>query len=522
MISCNKERPCCGNCCGRLRLQAGAGYTVGMHPLLDPFERQVDQRPEQVAVGDPNLILDYRALRAIAAGLAGRIDAATDKAQVGVLAPTSTAAAVAIVACYYAGRVPTPLNFLHPPEALARIVADADLDLVLSVELFAPMLAALPVRGLMLGPETLTPGQRQPPSADPAAQGALLYTSGTAGDPKGVCLSLRNLAANASASIEHFQLHADHTFLNVLPPFHAFGYTLGVLAPLTLGASTWCLPRFSPMGVLEAIAARRVTIFPAVASMFAALVGAKQASRNTLETLELPVSGGEPLPLPLADAFRSRFGRELLEGYGLTETSPVVTGNTPDAHRPGSVGQPIPGVSVRAVDERGARLPPDAEGELVVSGHCVMTGYRNQPQATARTIRGGDLYTGDIGRIDANGFVYVTGRAKEMIIVGGENVFPREIEAVLGEHPAVAEAAVIGQKDAVRGEVPVAYVVLREAARGADGAAGAGDGALCTELRSLCQRRLGRVRAPREVIVVADLPRGPTGKVLKRALKTRP
>jgi long-chain acyl-CoA synthetase len=478
-----------------------------MHPLLGPFERNALTLSDKQAAGDQSLSLDYQSFRAIACGLAGRIATASDNPRIGILAPTSAAGAVAIFACYYAGRTPVPLNFLLPVERIGRVVADAEIDLVLGVAQFAKTLEALGVRSLMLDAETLTPGSVSAPSVAAGAEAALIYTSGTSGDPKGVSLSFDNLAQNALASVEHMGLDSDHVFLGLLPQFHAFGFTLSTLTPLMLGATAWYLPRFSPVAVVDAVARRGVTVMPAIASMFGAMTKMKRSDLPSLATLKLPISGGEPLPPNVAAAFRERFGVELLEGYGLTETSPVVSCNNPGANLPGSVGRALPGVSVMAVDENGKALPVGVEGELTVAGHCVMRGYRNQPEATAATIRDGVLYTGDIGTIDHDGFIFITGRAKEMIIVGGENVYPREIENVLTTHPGVAEAAVIGRADVLRGESPVAFVVAAEGAE-LDPMA----------LRGFCREHLAGHKVPREVVVVSDLPRGPTGKVIKSAL----
>lgn len=211
----------------------------------------------------------------------------------------------------------------------------------------------------------------------------------------------------------------------------------------------------------------------------------------------------------MAQLFEQRFGVRLLEGYGMTEASPVVSLNAPRAFRTGSVGRPLPGISVAAVDHEGRELPARQDGELVVRGHCVMRGYLNKPQQTAATVRDGALWTGDVGHVDADGFIYITGRAKEMMIVGGENVFPFEIESVLLDHPAVAEAAVIGVMDDIRGEVPVGFVIPRADAPTPTEA----------ELRSFCRERLAPYKIPRQIHIATELPHGPTGKILKRALK---
>ncbi|MFO0840491.1 MAG: AMP-binding protein [Phycisphaerae bacterium] len=478
-----------------------------MHPFLDSFEANADRSAERIAVSDQSLTLDYRALRAVACGLAAQIEPLTQRPRVGVLAPTSAACATAIVACWYAGRTPVPLNFLLTPEELGRIIADAGLDLVLTIDRFAPPIKAAGLRALILNGATLAPGAGIAPAASGSDAAAVIYTSGTSGEPKGVVLSFDNVVGNGRAAAEHARIDADQVLLSVLPQFHSFGFTAMTVLPLILGATVHYLPRFTPLTVVNTIAEKRVTIFMAVASMYSALAILKNADPAALASVRLAISGGEPLPLRSADLFAERFGVPIHEGYGLTETSPIVSINLPWSSRRGSVGTPLPGIDVHTVDAHRGPLAKGAEGELVVRGHCVMQGYLNKPAQTAEVVRGGALHTGDIGRVDDQGFIFITGRAKEMIIVGGENIFPREIEAALAEHPAVAEAAVIGVRDPLRGETPLAYVILKE-----------GMSAESTALRDFCRDRLAGYKVPREVRVMPDLPRGPTGKILKRAL----
>lgn len=482
-----------------------------MHPLLAEFEQTVANRADAPAACDQNLILDYRSLRAVACGLAGRIAAATTRPHVGIMAPTSSACAAAIFACWYAGRVPVPLNFLLGPRELGTIIADAGLDLVVTIDHFAEALRPTGLRTLLLNAQTLAPGATSAPDADPTDTAVIIYTSGTTARPKGVCLTFENLVQNAHACIQHARMTPEQVFLSVIPQFHSFGFTAMTVTPLLLGATAWFLPRFSPVAVVGTIAEKKVTVFMAVASMYGVLARMKNADPADLASLKLAISGGEPLPAPIAKAFAERFGIEIMEGYGLTESSPVAAFNVPWAHRFGSVGRPLPGIEIHAIGEDGRPRPAGQDGELVIRGHCVMKGYHNQPEATAQAIRDNALHTGDIGRIDDDGFVFITGRLKEMMIVGGENVFPFEIESVLADHPAVAEAAVIGLPDATRGEIPVAYVIPTE---GADP-----DPA---ELRNHCRRRLAGYKVPREIRIAQDLPRSPTGKILKRALKQKP
>jgi long-chain acyl-CoA synthetase len=260
--------------------------------------------------------------------------------------------------------------------------------------------------------------------------------------------------------------------------------------------------------VIETIQQRQVTIFMAVASMYGTLARLRGADAGALHSLRLAISGGEPLPDAIAGAFKERFGIGIMEGYGLTETSPVVSINLPWNGRAKSVGRPLPGITVQAVDEQANPLPAGAQGELTVRGPCVMKGYHDKPRETGQVIRDGVFFTGDIGRVDSDGFVFITGRIKEMLIIAGENVFPREIEAVLEQHPAVAEVAVIGARDERHGELPVAFVILQPEAT-----------ATPLELRDFCRAHLAAYKVPREIRVAENLPRAASGKILKRALQ---
>ena len=479
-----------------------------MHPILDAFEQARSRRGEHVAASDQSLTLDFASFQSLAAGLAGHVTAQTGLERVGILAPTSTACAVAIFAAWYAGKIPIPLNFLLPPPELAKVIADAEIDLMITVDRFAESVASTGIKTLILnGKTTLIPGEMNAPQRDGSDTGVILYTSGTSGDPKGVCLSFENLSANCRACVEHARMNPEQVFLSLLPQFHSFGLTALTILPLTLGATVHYLPRFSPVTVVNTIAERKVSVFIAVASMFSALIRAKRADREALASLELIISGGEPLPPSVAQAFEEKFGKPIFEGYGLTETSPVASLNMPWGSRPGSVGKPLPGITIKAVGPQGEELAGGEDGELLISGHCIMQGYYNRPKETAEAVRDGWLHTGDIGRVDGEGFVYITGRAKEMMIIGGENVYPREIENVLESHPAVAEAAVIGVRDDVRGELPMGFVILKDGVATDE-----------TALREHCRAHLAGFKVPRVITIADELPRGATGKILKRAL----
>jgi long-chain acyl-CoA synthetase len=339
----------------------------------------------------------------------------------------------------------------------------------------------------------------------------LIYTSGSSGLPKGVLLTYNNLQSDVDASIEAIDFQSRHKFLGIIPLFHVFGLTAMMLAPIQLGATVVYMARFSPAGVLDAIREHSISLVGGVPSMYAALLRLKSASPEDFKMIHALISGGEPLGANLREAFLARFGVPLLEAYGMTETSLAISLNTPQTNRPGSVGKPIPGMQIKVVDDAGVALPTEETGEIWVRGPMVMKGYHNLPTETAASVTSdGYFKTGDLGRLDSDGFLYITGRKKDLIIVAGEKIAPREIEELLMSHPAVAEAAVIGKKDQTRGEAVVAFVIARES-----------QSPSVEELREFCrQQGLPNWKVPREIHIVPDLPRSPTGKVLKRLLPT--
>jgi long-chain acyl-CoA synthetase len=472
--------------------------------------------PSKPAVIDPTRRLTYKRLAAFAAAVCRIIRKETDCPRVGLVLPSSAAMAGSFYGVLWAGRTAVPLNFLLQPRELAEVVSDAGIDTVITVRFFRKTLAELPVRVLYLEElglkwrvmaASLRPRPAIPP-AGPDDIAVILYTSGTSGLPKGVCLTHANLASNARACIEHARMNHDQRFLGVIPQFHSFGLTALLIVPITLGATVYYIPRFSPAGAVERIRQDDISIFLAIPSMYNAIARLKNVNEDAFKSLSLAVSGGEPLPGRTARLFRERCGLELLEGYGLTETSPVLSINLPWAHKVGSVGRAIPGVSFRVVDDEGRDVEPGQPGEILAAGPGIMHGYYRKPDETRAAIDpAGWFHTGDIGTLDADGFLSITGRKKEMIIVGGENVYPAEVENVLCDHPAVSEAAVVGRRDPSRGEVVVAHVILNDARRVGE-----------LELRDFCRSRLAGCKVPREIKIAADLPRGPTGKILKRAL----
>jgi long-chain acyl-CoA synthetase len=343
---------------------------------------------------------------------------------------------------------------------------------------------------------------------DPEETAVILYTSGTTGRPKGAELTHRNLGLNTREVIRTFSISEADVFLGALPLFHSFGQTCTLNAAIAVGARLALLTRFEEHAAFELLDRQGVTVLMGVPTMFAALASVAE-DRARLRTLRICVSGGAPLPREQMEDFQRATGAMVLESYGLSETSPAAALNRPgDGHRVGSVGRPIEGVGVRIVGEDGEELPVGAVGQIAIRGHNVMKGYWRREQATKAAItEDGWFLTGDLGRVDEDGFVYVIGRLKDMIIRGGFNVYPREVEEVLHQHPAVVEAAVVGFPDARFGEDIGAAVVLRP-----------GSEVEPSELRDWVKERVAAYKYPRRIWTVDELPKGPTGKILKRAI----
>ena len=343
----------------------------------------------------------------------------------------------------------------------------------------------------------------------------ILYTSGTTGTPKGAELSHSNVAMNCLACAALTRLDSNDVQLVALPLFHSFGQTVQMNATLACGGCVVLVPRFDAKSVLAAICEQGITVFCGVPTMYVALLQlpdpfAGTGTRQVAGSLRVGISGGAPLPVAVLRAFESRFGVVVLEGYGLSETSPVATFNHFDSQRvPGSVGQPIVGVEVAIVDDAGVAVPVNVDGQIVVRGHNVMKGYYGRPAETLAAIVAGWFHTGDIGHCDSAGNFFVVDRKKDMIIRGGFNIYPRELEEVLMTHPAVALVAVLGVPHAVHGEEVRAVIVLRTA-----------QAASPEELVAWCRERMAAYKYPRIVDVVEALPMTASGKILKRALRS--
>jgi long-chain acyl-CoA synthetase len=349
------------------------------------------------------------------------------------------------------------------------------------------------------------------PATNPDDTAVILYTSGTTGQPKGAELTHFNLFYNALYSRTHLlDMTTESVALVTLPLFHSFGQTVLQNALLGAGGTLVLLPRFTPDDAFGLMQAHRVTLFAGVPTMYFALLHHPDAGRYDLRSLQRCVSGGSAMPVEVMKAFDEKYGVNILEGYGLSETSPVASFNQPDRpKKPGSIGLPIEGVEFRLVDDDGRRVSePGQPGEIWIFGPNVMKGYYNKPEANAAALDHGWFKTGDVATRDADGFYFIVDRKKDMIIRGGFNVYPREIEEVLYGHPAVAEAAVVGVPHERHGEEIKAVLALKP-----------GHTATAEDIIEHCKQNLAAYKYPRLIELRDALPKGATGKILKRVLR---
>jgi long-chain acyl-CoA synthetase len=435
-----------------------------------------------------------------------------------VLLPNCPEVLQAYAAVLKLGGVIVPVVFLLSPEEVRHILADSEAKVVITASEFLDRIEG------WRGPVVLVGGGDGGHGWDDLVAGrpdhfatveradtdlaVILYTAGTTGRPKGVALSHANLASNARAAASLYELDRTAWALMVLPLSHSYGLTV-MNAGNILGTKGVLLRWFNPEGVLETIQQYRVQSMAGVPTMLVYLLDYPDTGRFDTSSMRQWGSGAAPLPLEIVEPFEKKFGGRILEGYGLTEASPVVSAHRLSGVRKiGSVGQPIPGVDVAILDDDDRPLPAGEVGEVCVRGPNVMQGYYRLPEETARTLRNSWLHTGDMGRLDADGFLYIVERKQDLIIRGGFNVYPREVEDVLYAHPAVAEAAVVGTPDPLMGEEVLAFVVLKPG-----GVADAG------AIVAFCQDRLAKYKCPRQVRFVDALPKSPIGKILRRELR---
>jgi long-chain acyl-CoA synthetase len=467
--------------------------------------------------------LDQAAGR-VAAGFA-RLGVATGD-RVILLLPNSLEFVIAYFGLQKLGAVPISLNVMLKAGEIAFIANDA---VAVAIVAHGALLANLPERDelpsvrqlLVVGdaaPEGATPfaalleasSVRTATDLDRDAVAAILYTSGTTGRPKGAMLSHANIVSNAYATKHHLQLSHEDRLLCVLPLFHVFGQNFIMNAGVLSGSTLYLRERFVPDEVVALIPEQRITIFYGVPTIYIHLLNDERVTRERFESLRVCFSAAATMPTEVSERWAERIGRPIVEGYGLTECSPFAAYNHEMEFRFGSVGTAIENVEIKILDPEDRELPSGELGEICIKGPNVMLGYFGRPEDTAEAIRNGWLHSGDIGRMDEDGYVYIVDRLKDMINVAGFKVYPREVEEVLFAHPTVREAAVVGMPDPLTGELVKAFVVPREGVR-------------CDpdELIALCRAQIAEYKVPRQVELVQALPKSPTGKVLKRELRGR-
>ncbi|HXF10504.1 MAG TPA: long-chain fatty acid--CoA ligase [Desulfuromonadaceae bacterium] len=421
---------------------------------------------------------------------------------------------VSVFAVLFANAVVVPINNFLKPAEVGYILNDGGIDVVITDAELAPgekeVQSARPsVKFLQVETySSLSPNSELPASTRSESDLAvIIYTSGTTGKPKGAMLSHGNLLCNVDSCRRVLEAVADDCFAVLLPMFHTYMMTVGIFLPFTVcGSIVLVKSLHPPRAMLQEIFSRKATILPAVPSFYRMLLAAQLPPNQPIRIF---ISGSAPLPLQTLKEFEEKFHVPLIEGYGLSEASPVVSKNPlHGVRKAGSIGLPIPNVEMSVQDEAGKMLGPGETGEICVRGGNVMQGYWNQPEETKKAFRNGWLLTGDVGHRDADGYYYITDRKKDMLLVNGINVYPREIEEVIYHFPGVKEAAVIGVPDARKGEQPVAFVSA------ADGQT-IDDKALAQFIRS----KLADYKTPKQIIVLPALPKNATGKILKTELR---
>jgi long-chain acyl-CoA synthetase len=483
---------------------------AAMPNLADLLTHSAAAHPGRAAIKLDELELSYAQLDAASARVAGvlRAKGVEPGDRVGIMLPNVPYFPVVYYGALRAGATVVPMNPLLKEREIAFYLGDSGANVLFAWHQFAaPAHAGAEEAGadcVLVEPgefEALIarceplPGVTDRRLADTAV---ILYTSGTTGTPKGAELTHGNLLANVDVSVSLFEPDTRTVTLGALPFFHAFGQTCALNATLAIGGTLTLLPRFDAGRALEIIERDGVTLFEGVPTMFAGMLHHDGAFDTS--TLEVCVSGGAAMPVQVMRGFEERFGCQILEGYGLSETSPVASFNRRDrVRKPGSIGLPVDGVEMKVLED----------GEIAIRGHNVMKGYWRRPEDTADVLDAdGWFRTGDIGRVDEDGYFFIVDRKKEMVIRGGFNVYPREIEEVAYTHPAVREVAVIGVPHETLGEEVAAAFALKP-----------GEDVKPEELRAYVKARVAAYKYPRHVWIVDELPKGPTGTILKREIK---
>ena len=502
--------------------------------LATILEESTARNPDKVAIILDDFKLTYAQLNAAANQVANGLREAgiAPGERVGMMLPNVPQFPIIYFGILKAGCIAVPMNVLLKAPEIEYYLGDSEASALFYFDMFAKeaVEGASRVSSVKTKIQVpLAPGGAVPdgsvdfgeftkgkaPTFDTVATEAddiclLIYTSGTTGKPKGAALTNFNLFMCCHHGTHIFEFNQDDdVIMATLPMFHSFGLSNVVNGSIHGGITMTLLPRFDADKALEIIQRDKVTLFLGVPTMYFAMLNHPERSTYDLSTLRLCVSGGASIPGEVIKAWEQATGTKILEGYGLSETSPTATFNQLDVgQKVGSIGTPVWGVEVKIFDENDKEVAQGERGEIVIKGHNIMKEYWRKPEATAETIKNGWFHSGDIGYVDEEGFLFIVDRKKEMIIRGGFNVYPREIEEVIYAFPAVAEAAVIGVPDEKFGEEVVAVVAPKP-----------GETIDVDELKAFVKERVAAYKYPRTIEVVKELPKGPTGKIMKREIK---
>ena len=471
------------------------------------------ENPSGPAVADDYTALNnsqfLAAVQRAAASLRGQGVSAGDV--VAIMLPNTAGFVVSLFAVWRIGAAVTPINPSLTAAEVSYQVSDASAKVLIAQAApeFDAGAPAVTTSELDLGEPT--PGLLHAPQYPDNALALLIYTSGTTGRPKGVMLDHANLNAMCGAVIDGFEMTEDDHSLLILPLFHVNGIVVGTLSPLLAGGRATIAGRFNADTFFDRIEQSRATYFSAVPTIYTMLCGLPASMKPDTSSVRFAVCGAAPASVELLEGFESRYGIPIIEGYGLSEGSCASTVNPLSGKRKaGTVGLPLPGQTIQLVDASGNPVPDGEAGEVVIKGANVMRGYLNRPEETAKTIVDGWLHTGDVGRFDEDGYLVLVDRAKDMIIRGGENIYPREIEAVVHGLPQIAEAAVVGRAHPIYGEEPVLFVSLHP------------EGTLDTDaIREHLRGSLSKYKLPVEITIMDDLPKNAVGKIAKPELRKR-
>lgn len=508
--------------------------------LVQRVQQQAAQNPTKAAYNFMGKDTSYAEFEGTVAKFAGALQSlgVAKGDNVAFLLGNTPHFLISLYATMRIGATAVPINPIYTPDEISYIIKNSDAKVVVALDLLLPLVeraagafpkveqyvicetAAETADKLRALPSDLQSkvkpfsvlvhqGQAvEPVEVEDHDTAVILYTSGTTGHPKGAMLTFENIFSNARDVAEYLGFSPDDRVFATLPVFHVFALTVVVNAPLVTGATILLVPKFSPGDVFTVAREQQATVFAGVPTMYNFLYQYPDANPEDFSTVRLAISGGASLPVALLHNFEDKFNVRISEGYGLSEASPVTCFNPLDRERKaGSIGTSIINVENKIVNELGEELPIGEVGELIVRGPNVMKGYYKMPEETANAIRDGWLYTGDLAKKDEEGYFYIVDRKKDMIIVGGYNVYPREVEEVLFAHEGILEAAVVGVPDPNFGEQVLAFVVLKDATLSTE------------EIQSFCREKLAKYKVPTRIEVLEELPKNTTGKILRRTLK---